>query len=103
MSIDESVQNKGHLASDMPLSMALLEVAIVFGAFLTLFRILCQLVTNDSFIRRWNIDVAIGLDVACKTVSAIFAITAATTGIYLFCSPVDLVEPRKPHFLTGMP
>jgi hypothetical protein len=68
----------------MPL--AAFEVALAFAAFYAFFAWLCRKLTAETFLSRWRIDRGVAMDIACKTVSAAFASSAAASGIFLMCT-----------------
>lgn len=62
------------------------EVAISFVTFLALFQLLSGLFANHRFTAQWRISRSVGMDIACKVVSGLFALLASATGTYLMMS-----------------
>lgn len=98
------VLKRVHIVSQIPIPLALLEILVIGGLFYGLFKFLSQALTSPAFIKAWKINSATAVDVACKMVSAVFAIMASSTGVYLMAtaspeSEVDLI--RQPHPMLG--
>ncbi|TRY69067.1 hypothetical protein TCAL_11282 [Tigriopus californicus] len=63
--------------------MAGLEVATVFLLFLGIFNTLKSVYGRPSFVGHFHLKQSVVTDIANKTMSALFAVTAASTGIFL--------------------
>ena len=64
------------------LTTAAFEVGLGIAGFTYLFGFLRGKFASDSFTSSWRVADWVGIDIACKTVSAAFAILAASTGAF---------------------
>lgn len=78
-----------------PLHMAGLEVATVFFIFLGIFNVLKSVYGRPSFVSHFHLKHSVVTDIANKTMSALFAVLAASTGIFLMMA----TERRKQDLL----
>lgn len=82
--------------SEMKLSAATSEVLAIMATFYLIFDVMSRIFTRRDFLESNKISKHIGLDIACKSVSAIFA-TGATVGGLLLMTGQDMTTQRTPY------
>lgn len=91
----------GPLKTSDTMASVAFEFSIYFIGFYSAFSALKSVFMNTTFREKWVITRANALDFACKSVSAMFAIMATLTGIYILTTS-DHNERKTSHeFLVG--
>lgn len=91
------VKRDAHM--DMSLLGAATETALAIGLFSATFHLLASTLSSASVAKRLNITKVTGYDMACKLVSAMFAVAASSSGAFLMFF-ADIV-PSKVHPLLS--
>ena len=68
---------------------AVMEVISFMLCFSILFNYLTNCFSSAGFLRRWRVQRWIGVDIACKSVSAVFAVMASSAGIFIILYGAD--------------
>ena len=72
---------------ELPILVAVSEVPVAIAVFYSLFIVLKKIFAGKLFLKRFNLQRSTGVDIACKSVSAVFVMGAATTGLVAMLAP----------------